>query len=367
MCAPGLPTSRQWSVAGGVVQRFVDGAIYWNAARAAPYWERGPILDKYKALGESGGLLGMPRSEVIALHPPGCAGKTCAMVRFEQGNIYFKEGIGDGSPHELHGFVLDYYVNLKPPEFDSHLGFPVTDVNKNPDGSTWAKFEDGTTVTCSPDGKTCTESNGPADLSVRISAPYAGKVGGKLSFVLSLRNGGPSRARSVVVTDVLPRGVTLLSAKPSQGTCRGRATVTCSLGALRRGATATIRLLVRLRSGGGLRDVAHVGAKERDPHRSNNSAVESSLACTLIGTAGADSLRGTNGPDVICGLGGNDTIYGYGGNDLIFAGAGDDVVYAGSGNDTIYGGPGNDRLYGGPGTDACRQGPGTGPRVSCES
>ena len=48
--------------------------------------------------------------------------------------------------------------------------------------------------------------------------------------------------------------------------------------------------------------------------------------CTIIGTAGPDTLTGTPGDDIICGLEGNDRIDGLGGNDVIIAGPGDDVA-----------------------------------------
>lgn len=89
-------------------------------------------------------------------------------------------------------------------------------------------------------------------------------------------------------------------------------------------------------------------------------ATSSSTSCTIIGTAGDDTLIGTDGPDVICALAGNDTITGLGGDDLIYGGPGNDTIDAGDGNDrafglagddTINGGPGNDQLGGGAGND----------------
>jgi stage II sporulation protein D len=64
MCSPGLPSSAQGNVPGGTRQRFVVGAIYWNDARGAAYWLFGPVYAKYQELGESGGSLGMPRSDI---------------------------------------------------------------------------------------------------------------------------------------------------------------------------------------------------------------------------------------------------------------------------------------------------------------
>ncbi len=383
MCAPGLATTSQVPVPGGLRQRFANGAIYWNQARAGAYWQRGPIYDKYRALGENGGFLALPRSDVISLPlPPGCTRSTCAMARFEGGNVYFKVGIGDGAPHELHGYVLDHYIAAG--EASGHLGFPVTDVNQDPDGSTWAKFEFGAIVTCSPSGE-CVEVGAPADLSVRISdSPDPLKVGGNLAYLVTVRNGGPGQATDVVMTDTLPDSVLFVSADPSQGSCTGPSPVVCSLGTIASGGSASVKVVVVTTLGGTITDSGEVHGSEADPNPGNDSTSARTLVCTRLGTAGADVLKGTSGSDVICGLGGNDTIYGYGGADLIYAGNGNDVVYGGSGadrvyggfgsdslsggwgNDTLYGGPGNDTLNGGPGTDTCLQGSGSGPRISCE-
>jgi SpoIID/LytB domain protein/uncharacterized repeat protein (TIGR01451 family) len=382
MCAPGLATSSQQSVPGGIRQRFAIGGMYWNQSRSAVYWIRGPVYDKYRALGESGGLLGMPRSDLIVLNPDGCSGKTCAMARFEQGNVYFKEGIGDGGAHELHGYVLDHYVGTG--EAAGHLGFPTTDVTQEPDGSTWAKFENGATVTCSPSGE-CVEVGGPADLSLQISdSSDPLKVGSAFAYVVTVRNAGPGKATNVVLTEQLPPSVKLLSWKPSQGSCKGSKPVKCSLGSVKRGARATVKLVVKTTKGGSLVDAGSVDGREPDPRHANDSRSIKTLACTHMGTAGPDVLRGSHGEDVICGLGGEDTIYGFGGNDIIYGGPGNDLVNGGSGADRIYGGPGVDKLYGGwgadrllggPGNDSldgnrgidtCLQGPGTGPRIACE-
>jgi serine/threonine-protein kinase len=48
--------------------------------------------------------------------------------------------------------------------------------------------------------------------------------------------------------------------------------------------------------------------------------------CTVVGTAGNDTLRGTAGGDVLCGLGGND---------VLLPGAGDDIIDGGTGTDMV--------------------------------
>jgi hypothetical protein len=78
----------------------------------------------------------------------------------------------------------------------------------------------------------------------------------------------------VKLIDTLPAGVTLVSFTTTQGTC-GAPTLTCNLGTLANGTTATITALIRLFSpapGGLLTNVATAQGNEFDPNTANNSA-----------------------------------------------------------------------------------------------
>lgn len=79
--------------------------------------------------------------------------------------------------------------------------------------------------------------------------------------------------------------------------------------------------------------------------------IEVSAGCTLIGTAGDDSLVATDDRDVICAGAGNDMVDGRGGDDVILAGPGHDAVLAGPGDDHVLAGEGHDVVNGGPGDD----------------
>jgi SpoIID/LytB domain protein len=146
-CAPGLATSSQAAVAGGLRQRFEEGAIYRNTARAVSRWLHGPLYDKYVEFGEMDSLLGMPRSGVLAVKA--VAGATRA--RFEGGYIYHSDQTG---AHALHGPVLDHY--LAHGGAAGGLGLPTSDVAELQNGSDQATFQGGT-VTCTAGG-TCSQS-----------------------------------------------------------------------------------------------------------------------------------------------------------------------------------------------------------------
>jgi uncharacterized repeat protein (TIGR01451 family) len=81
-----------------------------------------------------------------------------------------------------------------------------------------------------------------ADLSVSVPASITSLRDETFTLRVSVHNNGPDVASNPVLTDVLPTGLTLVSAVPSQGSCSGSTTLTCSLGAMESGASATVHL-----------------------------------------------------------------------------------------------------------------------------
>jgi stage II sporulation protein D len=65
-CSPGLPTSGQVQVAGGLRQKFEDATIYFKQGAGA-HALRDPVLDFYLGEGGPGGRLGFPTSDVRRL------------------------------------------------------------------------------------------------------------------------------------------------------------------------------------------------------------------------------------------------------------------------------------------------------------
>ena len=120
-----------------------------------------------------------------------------------------------------------------------------------------------------------------ADLSllktVDVSAP---KPGQNVTYTLTLSNGGPSDATGVQVTELLPAGLTLVTAIPSMGTYDS-ATGVWSEGALSNGANATLSIVATVTGTGSITNSASISASDQpDPNPNNNT---SSVSITVTG------------------------------------------------------------------------------------
>jgi uncharacterized repeat protein (TIGR01451 family) len=115
-----------------------------------------------------------------------------------------------------------------------------------------------------------------ADLALtKTDSPDPVTVGQTLTYTLTARNNGPAGATGVVLTDTLPGGVTFNSATPSQGSCtQASGTVTCNLGALANGASATVQISATPQTPGSITNSASVAGSENDPSATNNTATQ---------------------------------------------------------------------------------------------
>jgi uncharacterized repeat protein (TIGR01451 family) len=119
-----------------------------------------------------------------------------------------------------------------------------------------------------------------ADIAVSVGAnPTPVRNRSDLTYTITVKNGGPSSAPSVTVNDPLPAGTVFASGKTTQGTCLAPApgntgAVTCNLGTLNNGASATITLVVTVQQSDRLSLVNTVSASAgaNDPNLGNNSA-----------------------------------------------------------------------------------------------
>ena len=98
-------------------------------------------------------------------------------------------------------------------------------------------------------------------------------AGGTLTYSLTAQNNGPSGATGVTLTDTLPAGVDLPVRDASQGSCaEASGTVTCDLGTLANGSSATVQIAVTAQSEGTITNTATVVGAESDPVTPNNAA-----------------------------------------------------------------------------------------------
>ena len=125
-----------------------------------------------------------------------------------------------------------------------------------------------------------------SDLSITKTAspgsPYL--VNTDVSFTIVVANAGPNAAASVSMVDTLPATMTFVSATPGQGTCSGTSTVTCSLGTIASGASATVTLVAHASANGPATNTATVSSASSDPNPANNTAIVAGTVVAQIPT-----------------------------------------------------------------------------------
>ena len=119
---------------------------------------------------------------------------------------------------------------------------------------------------------------GQADVSIAKTGPATVVSGGpNMTYNIAVANSGASPAAGVTVYDVLPSPTTFVSATPSQGSCSGTTTVTCSLGTIASGGSATIVLVVANPTAASVSNTATVVSTTPDPVTANNSATTTAI------------------------------------------------------------------------------------------
>jgi uncharacterized repeat protein (TIGR01451 family) len=149
-----------------------------------------------------------------------------------------------------------------------------------------------------------------ADLDVRLTdTPDPVAAGTRLTYAIEARNRhAANTARSVRIEHALPAGVTFVSASAGCGHAAG--TVTCLVGRLRRGATATATVTVDVpadlvANAGGPADIGstvRVSHDGNDPNPTNNSATATTRVIALADLSvikRADRASGTANDPVV--------------------------------------------------------------------
>jgi uncharacterized repeat protein (TIGR01451 family) len=118
-------------------------------------------------------------------------------------------------------------------------------------------------------------------------------LGGLLTYTVSVTNRGPVTAQNVVVTNLLPASVSIVSVSSSQGTsASSTGKVINSLGMLAKGASATVTIQVRALVVTSITTTSTVGSSTTDPIPANNTAA----LTTAVSPASDLSLTMTGNP-----------------------------------------------------------------------
>ena len=118
-----------------------------------------------------------------------------------------------------------------------------------------------------------------ADLGItKADSPDPVRAGEQVTYTLTIVNNGPSAEPNAVATDTLPAQFTFASATASQGSCtEAGGVVTCALGAMASGATATVTIVCDVPANvaaGSYTNTASVSGDESDPVSTNDTASE---------------------------------------------------------------------------------------------
>ncbi|HEX5929931.1 MAG TPA: PASTA domain-containing protein [Solirubrobacterales bacterium] len=132
------------------------------------------------------------------------------------------------------------------------------------------------------------------DLSPSMTATAVGsKKAGTLTYSIQVKNNGPERASGVVLSNPLPAGATLVSVATSQGTCGGTASISCSLGILRSGASASLTIKMSAKLGKKVTNTATVSSQAVDTNPGNDSAtVAATVPACVVPKLKGRSLKG---------------------------------------------------------------------------
>ncbi len=129
----------------------------------------------------------------------------------------------------------------------------------------------------------------PATLQTSQDAPSPVVADSNISFSVHVTNSGAAGQTGVTVTDTPPANTIFQSAQPSQGSCSGTTTVTCALGSLAGGASATVTLTVTPIQPGTISNAASAVSDQASQVSSNKSGTvtaEAGVTYTIVNDAG---------------------------------------------------------------------------------
>ena len=154
--------------------------------------------------------------------------------------------------------------------FDNSASVSATEFDPNSSNNTDSSGNGGTAAAS-------------ADVAITKTASLPNVIVGQtLDYTLVVQNNGPGTATGVTVTDPLPANFSLVSATPTQGSCSGTTTVTCTIGTMANGAIVTITLHGNVTAAGSLSNTATVTHSEADSVTSNDASTATASAVVFV-------------------------------------------------------------------------------------
>lgn len=116
-------------------------------------------------------------------------------------------------------------------------------------------------------------------------------VGNNVTYTITATNNGPSAATGVTLTDILPGGVTFVSANSTQGACNETGgTVTCDVGNVEYSKHVAITIVVTAPDAPGtITNTATVASTSNDPDLKNNTCTKETTVNPHVVTASAEA------------------------------------------------------------------------------
>ena len=145
------------------------------------------------------------------------------------------------------------------------------------------------------------------NLSILKDGPAQVATGDTFSYTVTVANAGPDPARVVTVTDPLPSGVSFVAATPSVGSCtEASGTVSCPLGTLAKGASASITIKVKADALPGTDPivVSNTASVTSDrPDQNPNDDVSAPVLTKVVAVSGTDLALSSvlNAPNPVTG------------------------------------------------------------------
>jgi uncharacterized repeat protein (TIGR01451 family) len=130
--------------------------------------------------------------------------------------------------------------------------------------------------------------DGAPDLAVAKSVLTAGPytVGSDVTYRITVTNGGSADSTTVTLTDTLPAQLSWVSSTPSTGSCSQAAgTVTCNMGVLAAGASATVDIVATIVGAGNVANTAQASMAGGEANTGNNAGTANFVASAAVVTS----------------------------------------------------------------------------------